>query len=124
MVHPERFQNVILDVMFEFLAADALDDVSSKRESVIGVRRNFTRREDASGHFVHQICAQRFYVALMRDEKILQYFFESVCVSKQLPERKCLRVRFRNSEIEVIIDVAVQIEFSLFDQLHHGCRCE
>src|SRR5262245_22299905 len=124
MIHPERFQNVILDVMLEFLAADSFDDVSGERESVIGIRRNFPGCEDASGHFVHEIRAQGFYVALMRDEKILQYLFESACVSKQLPERNWLRIRFRNCEIEVIIDVAVEIEFSLFDQLHDSCSGE
>src|SRR5437762_11909187 len=118
IVHPQRFQNVILDVTLKLFAAHTLDDVSGKRESKIGIRRNFTRRENTSGHFIHEIRAQRFDIAFVRDEEILQYFLESAGVSKQLPQRDRLRISFWDWKIEVFIHVAVEIELSLFDQLH------
>src|SRR6476469_11151038 len=106
--------------MLEFFAAHALDDVSGKRESVIRIRRNFTRWKNASGHFIHQIRTQRFDVAFVRDEKILQCFLESARVSKQLPQRYRLRISFWDWKIEVVIDVTIEFELSLFDQLHNG----
>src|SRR5262249_9017546 len=98
--------------------------VSGEREPVIGIRWNFTWRENASGHFIHEIDSQRFEIAFVRDEEILQCFLESARVSKQLPERNMLWIRFWDCEIEVIVNVAVKVELALFHQLHHGCGSE
>jgi hypothetical protein len=115
---------MILDVTLEFFAAHALDDVAGQRESVIGIRRNLTWRENATWHFIHEIRAQRFKVALSRNEKIFQCFLKSARVSKQLPKCNRFRISSWDWKIEVIADVAIQVELALFDQLHHGCGSE
>ena len=55
----------------------------------------------------------------MRNEQVLQRFFESGRVGKQSPKRDRFRISFWNREVEVIVDVAIEIEFALLDQLHH-----
>src|SRR5439155_634515 len=47
--------------------------------------------------------------------------FLDALIPSQLPQRDRLRICFRNCKIEVTANVAVEIEFALFDQLHHGC---
>jgi hypothetical protein len=115
---------VIVDIPFEFFAAHTLNDVSSQRESIIGIGRDFARRKNTGWHLVHEVGAQRFQVTLVGHEQILQCVLESGRVGEQLSQRDRLRICFRNCQIEVTANVAVEIEFALFDQLHHGCGSE
>ena len=115
---------MIGDVMLEFFAADTLDDVSGESKSIIGIGRNFARRKNARWHLVREIGAQRFHVAFVRHEEIFQRLLESARMREQLPQGYRLWIRFRDWEIEVIIDVAVEIELALLHQLHHGCGSE
>src|SRR4029077_3526786 len=124
IIHPERFQNMVVDVTLEFFAAHTLDDVSGERKSVIGIRRNLAWRENPTWHFIHQIRPQGFEVAFTRNKQILQCFLKSARVSKQLPQRNRLRISFWDWKIEVIVDVAIEVELALFDQLHNGCGGE
>src|SRR2546423_12669152 len=109
---------MIGDVALESFAAHTLDDVSSEGESIIGIRRNLARRKNARWHLVHQIGAQRFHVAFMRHEKVLQCFFKSARVGEQLPQGYRLWIRFWDWEIEVVVDVPIKVELALLHQLH------
>jgi len=56
--HAERSEDVVLDVVGEGFAADALDDVADHGDAVVGVGEGLARRGEAVGLIAEEVVAE------------------------------------------------------------------
>jgi len=118
--HAQRYENVLLDVVVERHPRNALHDVAGECGSIIRVRRSRSRREDFLRHMGLHILLQRAHVRGVGDEQLLQRLLETRRVCHQVLHGDGLAEGRGDLEVEIVVHVAVQVDFALLDQLHHS----
>ena len=117
-LHPERLENMPLDVQFERLIRPALDDVCSQGGRPVRVRRGRSRGVDPLGLGVFQESPDGLEQRRVIEQDGLGLLFESRSMRQYLAQRHRFAFARRDAEIEIDVDVTIEIELALFDQLH------
>src|SRR5262245_54532463 len=120
MRHAQRPEDVFGDILLERLPGNALDDIARQCSTIIGICWCLTRRIYARGHILDQILSQRPEIGSRPARMIGECRLETRGVRHQMTQSDCLRISSRNLKVEVLINVAVEVELALLDQLHHG----
>src|SRR5690242_2540948 len=109
---------MVFDVLIEWLTGNALDNVTGQSSTIVRIRRHGSGREDSSGNMCLQVISEirRFYFV---GDEVLDLLLETRGVREQIFERNRFSKSLRNFKVDVFIYVLIQVEFSLFDQLHH-----
>ncbi len=120
--HPQRLENLLLDVLLVWDARDAFDDVAGEGGAVVGVGGEHARWPHASGHLVGEQLAERPHRRLRAAEQPDHHVLEPWRVRQQVRHRYRLRVSVRHAHRragEVLVDVGLQVELPLVHELHH-----
>ncbi len=121
MVHPERLEDVVVDVALVRLAGDPLHDVAGQGGAVVRVRGNRTGGKQQRARVLLEISFRCLQAVWIQGDDVLQPLLEAAPVVHQVKEGDRLATRGRDFEVQVVIDIALQVEFALLDQLH-DCR--
>jgi len=114
--HAGGLEDVLVEVVLEFLAADLLDDVPGQRHAVIRISGSGSRSENLLRGLLRDIDIE---VELVPGSVCL---LESCGVGEKMPQRDVPREPPIDLHINVGADIGVEIEFSLLDELHHRNR--
>src|SRR5262245_31662422 len=122
MRHAERDENVVGNVLFERLAADALDDVTAEANPVVGIAGDHAGREQSSRLVADQELAQgwnlvRGLLAVDEDD-VADGFFEAGRVRHEVADGDGTAKGGANLKVEILIDVGIEVELALFLELH------
>src|SRR5882724_280159 len=120
MGRAERCENMIADILFERLAADAFDDVAAESHTVVRVAGNDAGRKETIGLIVDQELAERNLVFRIGEKKFADDFFETRRVGHQVAEGDGFVESGTNLEIEIGVHVNVEVQLVLLDELHDG----
>ena len=118
MSHTEWRENVLGDVLFEELAADALDDVAAEPNAEVGIARNDTRREETARLIMNEEVAQRGLLLGFDENDVANSFFETAGMGHQVAQSDGAAEGGSNLKVEILVDVGVEIELALLLQLH------
>ncbi len=118
MLHPERLQQVLVDVVVEGQAGHALDDVAGQRGRVVRVGRRGAGGEDAGRDPVLERLLQRGELCRVADDQRARGFLQARGVGHDVAQGDRRAVERRDLEVEVLVDVGVEVELALLDQLH------
>lgn len=99
-LHVEWLENVLVEVVVECLAGDALDDIRRQRQTVVAVRRHFARRKHARRLRLTQVGLDVCERLRIRLHQSAQQFLEPRGVSHEIAQRHRFTERIRNAEIE------------------------
>ena len=117
--HPERREDVLLDVVRVRLAGGQLDEVTGKGVAVVRVRRVLAGRTDAAGDVVGDLVGQAGQRRALRGEDAVHLVFEARGVCEQVEQ--CHRTAGEGvGELElrqVPVDVGMQVELAPRDEL-------
>ena len=119
IVHAERDKDMMIDVVFEAFPGRALDHIAGKCSRVIGVSRRRAGDKNALRHPGLEKRAERSIMCGIVVQEVLHHFFEPCRVGHDLAQGDGRAVTRRDTEIEVSVDVAIEIELVLLHQLHH-----
>ena len=118
MRHPQRAQDVIVDIARVRLAADSLDNITGERGTVVGVRRNRPGGKQQGTRMLFQIDFLRLQPLGIQGKDVLETLLKAAAVIHQIQQRDGLAAGRGDFEIQVVIDIAIQIELALLHQLH------
>src|ERR1019366_9697616 len=105
-------------VTFKGLTGHALDNVASQSSAVVGVGGNFSRGKQRRALVMLEIVfGGDELLGVVRQDR-LKALLETGAVRHQIAHGDRLRRTAVYLEVQVVIDVAIEIEFALFDQLH------
>ena len=121
MGHAQRLEDVVLDVVVEWLPGHALHDISGHRRGVVGICWGGAGWKDALRQVMFQVIVDWPKIFRIADEQFLDGFFEARCVGHAVAERNWSWVRGWNLEVEIIIHIAIQIQLALLYLLHYRC---
>ena len=124
MRHTERRKDVVGDVLFKPLPADALDDIAPKADAVVGISRNDAGWKQSEWLIADQEVAQRGDLVgrllAVHQNDIANGFFEAPGMRHQISNGDGAAKRGANLEVEILIDIGVEIELALLQKLHCG----
>jgi hypothetical protein len=118
--HAERHEHVAVHVVVVGFSADPFDDVAGERDAVIAVGWHFPRRIDALGHPGLQVLLRGREAVRPIGHQALDRLLEPGRVRHEVAQRHGLPAAGRDPEIQVIVDVAVEVQASRLDLLHDG----
>ena len=117
--HPQRPEDLLLDVALERCAGDRFDDQSGQGMAVVAVDEDIPRRVRPQRHLRSQVPAQGFDHQRIGVTRV-SWVLEARRVSQQVGQRHGVGEDVLQFERrEVLIDVGVQVEPPPLDELHH-----
>ena len=116
--HVQRLEDVLLDVVVEILPRHPLHDVAGQAAAVVGIGHQLARREDPRRQMGLQVMLEVDRLAVGGDE-VARGVLEARGVRHQVAQRDRLALERRDPEIQVVVDVAVQVQLARLHQLHH-----
>ena len=119
MLHAQRRENMLLDIVVEVLAGKTLHDIAGQRRAVIRIGGHFPGRKDARWQMRFDVVGEFHLRCRVVGDQILQRFLETGRMGHQVTHGDGLAVIRRNLEIQIGIDVVVEVDLALFDELHH-----
>ena len=120
--HPQRPEDLLLDVALERCAGDRFDDQSGQGMAVVAVDEDIPRRVRPQRHLRSQVPAQGFDHQRIGVTRV-SWVLEARRVSQQVGQRHGVGEDVLQFERrEVLIDVGVQVEPPPLDELHHRGR--
>ena len=122
--HAERTEHVAVDVVVVGFAACALEQVAGERDAVVAVGGYFAGRKDPCGRPGLDESLRRHKLSGPVRDEALDGLLEAGRVRHQVAKRDRLAGARRNTEVEVIVDVAVKLEAPGLDLLHDRCPGE
>jgi hypothetical protein len=111
-------------IRFVRLPGRSLDDVARQRHAVIRVGHHRTGFEQPQRQRVFHIALQARRVLGPRQQDVFIDILKTSGVGEQVPQRNWGRERRGDAEVQVVIDVAIQLQLPRFDELHHRGRRE
>src|SRR5438270_4286725 len=114
----QRLKNMVFNVSVKWLSRHSLKNVTGNSRGVIGISRRREWRIDSDRQMPFHVLIKRRQVFCAGDEELLDRLFKSRRVRHDVPQCNRLGKGGRNLEVEVVIDVAIQVELSQLDLLH------
>ena len=124
MLHAERLEDALLDIVVERHAGNSRDHVPGKCCRVVRIGGRRAGRIDALGHPAFQQIGKRCDGLAGIADQILELLFEARGMRHDVAQRDRLPVARRNLEIQIAIHIGIEIELPLLDHLHDGRPCE
>ena len=122
-LHPQRREDVLLNVSRELLPAHAFDHVPGQRVSMVRVSERPARRQHPWRHRLREVLTQRIDQRRQRRRQTQIAIVEPSRVGHDIGERHWLGVIRRDLELrEIRVHVGVEIDLALLGQLHHRRR--
>src|SRR5216684_5932918 len=118
MRHFQRLKNVVLNVLVKWFAGYTLKNITGKRRRVVRIGWGRTRGKDSDRQMLFQVLVEWGKIPGISHEKLLGSFFEPRGVGHDIAQRNRFGISRRNLEIDVVVDVAIQVEFPQLDLLH------
>src|SRR5580700_3340447 len=110
-------EDVVVDVVVKRLAGNTLQNVTRQGGRIVRVCRRREGWEDALRQMCLHVVPKRRQMSGIGNKKFLRGFFESGSMGHDVAQSDRLREGGRNLEIEIIVDIAIQIELALLDLL-------
>ena len=118
MRHFQRLKNVVLNICVERFSGHTLQNIAGKRRSVIGIGWRCTGGKDSDRQMFLKIFIERRKVGSRRNKKFLHRLLETRSVGHDVAQCNRLGIGGRDLEIEIVIDIAIQVELSQLNLLH------
>src|SRR5215204_3081870 len=122
--HVERLDEALLNVALVRHICDPLDDVAGQGSPVVGVANLYAGLAHARGYMGGEPLADGHHRLRAGRQHPDVAVLEARRARHKVPERDRLRVGVRDAEVQVGVHVGVELELTLFDELHHRRPCE
>src|SRR5947207_5210141 len=109
MVHAQRLENVLVDVIEVRLPGHALHNISSQPGPIVRIRRSRPCRKNARRQMFLQISVDRRQIFCITNKKGLDSFLESRRMTHEVAQGDWLPITSRNSEIEISLHATTRI---------------
>src|SRR5262249_32594158 len=103
MSHAERSEDVLVDIVLEWLTTDTLNDITAEADAIVGVCRDFSGRGQPLRLIVDEPLAERRGLLGISNEEIAQNFLEAAGVGHEIAKCHRLVEGGRDLEIEVVV---------------------
>jgi hypothetical protein len=124
MRHTQRLEDVFGHVVVERPPGDAFHDIAGKGSPVVGIGRRGSRWKDALRNMGNQMLPQCGLRCGLFGDQVLDLLLETRSMRHEVAECNGFAESRRNLEIQILVDVAVQIELALLHQLHYSGPCK
>src|SRR5215813_3528541 len=109
MRHTERSKDAVGDVLFKPLPADALDDIATETDAVVGISRNDARWKKSAWLITDEEVAQRGDLVgrllAVHQNDVANGFFEAPGMRHQVSNGDGAAKRGANLKVEILIDI-------------------
>src|SRR5438132_7458927 len=106
MVHAQRLENVLVDVIEVRLSGHALHNISSQPGPIVRIRRSRPCRNNARRQMFLQISVERREVFCITNKKGMDSLIESRSMSHEDAQGEWVPISNLNFEIDILVHVA------------------
>src|ERR1700733_6443916 len=114
----QRLEKGVLNILVEWFSRYTLKNIAGKRRGIVRVSGCRMGRKDSDGQMRFHVLIEWRKVAGVGHEELLNSLFESRGVGHDVAQCNRFGIGGWNLKIEVVVDVAIQVELSQLDLLH------